>query len=324
MVPDRWYPILESSKLGRRPVGLVRMGERLVVWRAESGAPVVMPGFCPHRGADLAQGRVREGELVCPWHGFRFDAGGRCTRLPCEGSGAPIPKVLRVEPWPAREAFGLVWLWWGERRDALPDIPFFDEGRDLRGTAQASYELPYHYSRMVETNLDIHHTPFVHGNVIPVGERVEGFEATLEGDRIDTCGELRREGRARGFRFRASLILPGTGLIEFTPKIRILVASTPVDEGHTWLWFRYHSRYRPVGLLGRLVSWIAVQSELRVVQRQDWRIFRGMAPGTIDDFPYRFVHADAGIAFYRRRRRELLDEARGPASTGAARLVAGA
>ena len=333
MIRDRWYPILEASKLGRRPVGLTRLGERLVAWRDASGAPVVSPGFCPHRGADLGQGRVREGQLECPWHGFRFEAGGRCTRMPCEGTGAAIPKAMRLEPIPAREAFGLVWLWWGERREALPEIPFFDEGRDPRGTAQASYVLPYHYSRMVETNLDIHHTPFVHGSVVPVGERVEDFEATIAGDRIDTRGTLRRERGGRGFPFRACLILPGTGLVELTPNLRILVASTPVDEGRTWLWFRYHSSHTRSAWVRSAVAWVAVQSELRVVQRQDWRIFRGMAPGTIDAFPYRFVHADAGIALYRKRRRELL-EAQGdapvattpaePATASAPALVVGA
>ena len=37
MIPDRWYPVLEASKLGRRPVGLQRMGRRLVLWRDGGG-----------------------------------------------------------------------------------------------------------------------------------------------------------------------------------------------------------------------------------------------------------------------------------------------
>jgi nitrite reductase (NADH) small subunit/3-phenylpropionate/trans-cinnamate dioxygenase ferredoxin subunit len=27
---------------------------------------------CPHRGGPLVGGRLEEGELVCPWHGYRF------------------------------------------------------------------------------------------------------------------------------------------------------------------------------------------------------------------------------------------------------------
>ena len=37
MIPDRWYPILEAAKLRRRPVGIQRMGKRLVAWRDAYG-----------------------------------------------------------------------------------------------------------------------------------------------------------------------------------------------------------------------------------------------------------------------------------------------
>jgi nitrite reductase/ring-hydroxylating ferredoxin subunit len=47
---------------------------------------------CRHLGADLANGSVdREGCLVCPWHGARYDvATGRMTRGP-QGFFAKIP-----------------------------------------------------------------------------------------------------------------------------------------------------------------------------------------------------------------------------------------
>jgi nitrite reductase/ring-hydroxylating ferredoxin subunit len=47
---------------------------------------------CRHLGADLAKGSIdREGCLVCPWHGARFDvATGRMTRPP-QGVFAKIP-----------------------------------------------------------------------------------------------------------------------------------------------------------------------------------------------------------------------------------------
>lgn len=28
---------------------------------------------CPHWGGPLGQGRVEDGKLVCPWHGWQFD-----------------------------------------------------------------------------------------------------------------------------------------------------------------------------------------------------------------------------------------------------------
>jgi phenylpropionate dioxygenase-like ring-hydroxylating dioxygenase large terminal subunit len=308
MLADRWYPILESSKLRRRPVGVTRMGRRLVLWRDGSGRAVAMPATCPHRGAALDKGRVQNGELACPWHGFRFDGSGRCTLTPCEGTAAAIPRTLNVPVYALHEAHGLVWLWWGAPRREYPPVPFFTElTPDLRRTAQASYVLPYHYTRMMETNLDIHHTPFVHRRVIPgLGTRMEPYEAHIDGDRIYTSGALRHAGGQRAMPFRADALLPCLSFIELTPKLRLVAASTPVDEQHTWVWFRYYQDYTQLPGLQKLAAWIAVQLELRVVQAQDWRIFATLPGGTIDEAPHHFVHADLGIALYRRRRAEIL------------------
>lgn len=314
MLRNRWYPILESARLRSAPIGIERMGERLVLWRDDRGTPRLMPAACPHRGASLAGGRVIEGKIVCPWHGFRFDGSGQCTLMPCEGPGARIPRALHQTPYPAREAHSLIWMWWGDPRETYPSIPFFDEFEDRGDWTEASYILPYHYSRMMETNLDIHHTPFVHGNVIPIGTRVVDFEAHSEGDRIYSSGMLIREkhalaGRAVGMRFRADLILPNLSHVELTPKLRILICATPVDETRSWLWFRYCQSYTSSRILGKLITWISVHSELRIVQRQDWRIFDDMTTGTIDDFPYAFVHSDKAIALYRNLRAEELKTA---------------
>ena len=73
-IPNQWYPIFDSSKLRRRkPVGITRLGERLVLWRDSSGTAVCMADRCPHRAAQLSLGWVRDDCLVCPFHGLRFD-----------------------------------------------------------------------------------------------------------------------------------------------------------------------------------------------------------------------------------------------------------
>jgi len=309
MIPNRWYPIYEARKLKSKPVALKRMNAELVLWRGPEG-PVGMPAYCPHRGAHLGQGRVRDGKIECPWHGFQFAASGQCLAMPCEGTEARIPQQMRLEPFHVQEAHGLVWLWWGERRANYPDIAFFDEpGMDIRGSSELSYGLPYPYTRMVETNLDIHHTPFAHGSVIPVGALVDEFDARIEGDRIYTGGVLRKEGKTKGMAFRADLILPNLGFIELAQGVWIVVAATPIDEGNSWMWFRYYTARTNSKLLQKFMSWVSVQAERRVVQPQDWRIFKGMVPGTIDDVTHRLVGADRGIALYKGRRRQLLEEA---------------
>jgi phenylpropionate dioxygenase-like ring-hydroxylating dioxygenase large terminal subunit len=315
MIPDRWYPILESSKLRKRPVGVKRLGRKLVLWRDDDGRVVAMPGACPHRGAALEQGRIQDGELECPWHGFRYRSNGACTSMPCEGKDATPPRAMSLPTWPVREEHGLVWLFYevGHRTpdDALPEIPFFEEvaGADLRGTHEASYILPYHYSRMVETNLDLHHTPFAHRGVVPNRPFVEPFEARIEGDRIRTSLEMRKEGSQKSNRYRADCLLPNLGLIGFGDSFCAIVAATPVDEHSSWMWFRYYEHVVGLWPISKLLTWFGVRSELWLVQPQDWKIFAGLPGGTVDDVDYHFVRADQGIALYRRRRRELLDAA---------------
>jgi phenylpropionate dioxygenase-like ring-hydroxylating dioxygenase large terminal subunit len=308
MIPNRWYPILESAALRKKPIGLSRFSQRLVAWRDAAGVAHLFPAHCPHRCANFAQGRVVDSTLECPYHAFRFDAAGECVAAPCEGPSGRIPSSLRTEPLPVREQHGLLWGWYGAARPEYPDIAFFDDVElAIDRSAEASYVLPYHYTRMVETNLDIHHTPIVHGKVIPgLANELEDYQAHLDGDRIYTTGRLARRGKRSSLPFRADAILPSLGMIELTGKLRLLVCATPVDATHSWVWFRYYQDYTGLPVVRWLVAWLAVQSELRVVQKQDWRVFSGMIGGSVDDVDYHLVHADLGIALYRKRRRELL------------------
>ncbi|MEI4271489.1 Rieske (2Fe-2S) protein [Klenkia sp. LSe6-5] len=60
-----------------------------VVLVAEDGAVHAVAGSCPHLGGPLGEGWLHRGELVCPWHGSRFDL---ATGEPAQGpSTASLP-----------------------------------------------------------------------------------------------------------------------------------------------------------------------------------------------------------------------------------------
>ncbi|MGY1710912.1 Rieske 2Fe-2S domain-containing protein [Geodermatophilus sp. SYSU D00758] len=78
----------ESDLLEGEAVGAEVDGRPLVLVRRE-GSVRAVGGRCPHLGAPLGEGWLHRGELVCPWHGSRFDLD---TGEPVQGpSTAPLP-----------------------------------------------------------------------------------------------------------------------------------------------------------------------------------------------------------------------------------------
>src|SRR3954453_5960702 len=73
-----WQPVALADELqGPRPVKAVRLFcEDLVLYKAEAGYRL-MQRHCPHRGADLAYGRLEPRGLRCSFHGWLFDAAGK-------------------------------------------------------------------------------------------------------------------------------------------------------------------------------------------------------------------------------------------------------
>ena len=59
MIPNQWYPILESRQLSRsKPLGVTRLGERLVVAVDANGSEPVARGASSLRGSALDRASV--------------------------------------------------------------------------------------------------------------------------------------------------------------------------------------------------------------------------------------------------------------------------
>lgn len=78
----------------------VAQGERIAVFR-DGDNFFAVSNLCPHQGGPLGEGRVLDGCVTCPWHGFQFRlADGR----------APAPFTDRVATYPTRVANGAVYV----------------------------------------------------------------------------------------------------------------------------------------------------------------------------------------------------------------------
>lgn len=114
-----WYPIAPSWQVGENPLGVTRLGDRIVVWRDRDGAVHALEDRCPHRGARLSLGWNLGDRLACWYHGVEIDAGGTVLDVPAVDS-CPLTGKTAVRRYPCREVRGAIFAWFG---DALHDEP---------------------------------------------------------------------------------------------------------------------------------------------------------------------------------------------------------
>jgi phenylpropionate dioxygenase-like ring-hydroxylating dioxygenase large terminal subunit len=110
-----WQPAALSEELrGARPVRPVKiMGREMVLFRDSHGALGLLDRDCPHRGADLAFGRLEGGGLRCLFHGWLFDRNGRCLDTPAEPEGRSLCERVTQRSYPVVERNGIIFAWLG-------------------------------------------------------------------------------------------------------------------------------------------------------------------------------------------------------------------
>lgn len=121
-----WQPAALVEELeGERPVVPVRLlGEDFVLFRNATGTYGLLRRACPHRGADLAYGRLEKEGLRCAFHGWLFNAEGRCLETPAEPEGSPLASRVTQPSYPVRAVNGIIFAYLGE--GVPPALPRFD------------------------------------------------------------------------------------------------------------------------------------------------------------------------------------------------------
>jgi len=121
-----WQPAALTEELaGDRPVVPVTlMNEQLVLFTDDQGRLGLIGRNCPHRGVDLSFGRLEDGGLRCPFHGWLLDVNGACTETPAEPTTSTFHQRIRHLNYPVQERNGIVWAYLGDGEP--PPLPGFD------------------------------------------------------------------------------------------------------------------------------------------------------------------------------------------------------
>jgi 5,5'-dehydrodivanillate O-demethylase len=318
-----WQPFEAACVVDEAQVVPVRLlGEDLVVYRAKNGEYGLVQQRCPHRSALLQDGWVDEEGIRCPYHGWYFNAQGRCLAQPYDdlnGSGTFKDRV-EITSYPVQELGGLLWAYLGPL--PAPLIPrwetFVEDGsiREIGVTV-----LPCNWMQIAENTLDPVHVEWLHvnqanqlairrGEPPPIEARLHlkvdfvPFEygiykrRLMEGDPVDspdwTVGH--------------PLIFPATLAHRHEFQLRV-----PIDDTTT---LHFHYRTVPVGPEGPTSRAVVKQipqrptgkeTLLETILQQDFSAWVGQGPVTPRHLEM-LGKSDRGIAMFRSMLRQAIED----------------
>jgi nitrite reductase/ring-hydroxylating ferredoxin subunit len=179
-IPFGWYGIAFSADLALGQVKAVSyFGRDMVLFRTESGAAKVLDAFCPHLGAHLGHGGKIVGEsIACPFHGWEFNGGGQCTKVPY-AKNMP-PKVAggkeAIYAYPVIERNQAIFVWYHPDRIAptfeIETLPEFN-APDWIVAQRNHWTINTTLQETAENPVDAAHFIYVHHALeMPAGESV--------------------------------------------------------------------------------------------------------------------------------------------------------
>lgn len=285
-----WHPVALVDEFeafvdpacAARPVKPVKLlDEDFVLFRNASGEFGLLDRHCPHRGADLAFGRLEstgtsrwgapsEG-LRCPFHGWKFAVDGRCLDTPAEPLGSRLCDRVSARSLPLRMVNGVIFAWLGEpgREPPLPALDF------LRAPSSHTFAFKglwrCNWLQAQEVGLDPAHTSFLHAffeDEDPASSYGRQFRApsagTVHGEawpmtrimREFHRPEIRSEASPWGLRITTLRriddalthvrithdLFPNGFVIPLSETMTITQFHVPIDDVNTW-WYSFFTSF---------------------------------------------------------------------------------
>jgi phthalate 4,5-dioxygenase len=159
-----WHPVGLSREVtpGSKPLAVRVLGEDLVLFRDTDGRPGLLGLRCSHRLTSLNFGRVEDGGIRCPFHGWVYDVNGRCIEQPAEPEGSTFKDRIRHPSYPCQDLGGLIFAYLGSP-ELKPLLPNYEVLVREDGTRQSRYwAMESNYLQHVEGALDTVHFSYLH------------------------------------------------------------------------------------------------------------------------------------------------------------------
>lgn len=226
---NTWYVACTPDEIDGQPLGRRVCNESIVFFRGENDRVAAVEDFCPHRGAPLSLGFVRDGQLVCGYHGLEMGCDGKCSSMP----GQRVRGFPAIRTYPVVERHGFIWVWPGEADKADPaDIPHLHWAeRDDWAYGGGLYHIQCDYRLMIDNLMDLTHETYVHASSIGQKEideaapetKVNGQEVTTSRHMYDIPAPPFWQNALRGNDLDPDVPVDRWQICRFTPPSHVMI-----------------------------------------------------------------------------------------------------
>jgi phenylpropionate dioxygenase-like ring-hydroxylating dioxygenase large terminal subunit len=191
---NTWQAIAIADAIkANRPYKIWLDNQPWVLFRDDQQQVRLVSDICPHRLASLSQGKIIQGEIQCPYHGWQFNHQGICTRVPGLEQKACDKPLLSTKT--LIEHQGLIWACDSPSNFSAPLFAARDIPQDaffLQTNLQSDL------LTLIENFLDAFHTHFVHAGLIRHDNSRQTIQAQVkpldDGIEVVYSGEKNQNG----------------------------------------------------------------------------------------------------------------------------------
>ncbi len=165
LIYNEWYVAAFKDEIGRSLLARTFLNKRVVMYRTLAGKPIALEDRCTHRSFPLSKSHLEGDEIICGYHGFKYNDSGDLIDIP---SQKQCPKGIGIHNYKLVEKGPLVWIWLGDQALAdeakIPDLYWLD---NEKWAATSGYFFhPGNYVSMHENLMDLTHLTFLHADTI--------------------------------------------------------------------------------------------------------------------------------------------------------------
>jgi phenylpropionate dioxygenase-like ring-hydroxylating dioxygenase large terminal subunit len=163
---NAWYAAAWGHEIKHELSARTVCAKDIVLYRRSDGEVAALEDACWHRLVPLSLGQIVGDDVMCGYHGIRFNSAGRCTFMPAQKT---INPSACVRAFPVVERHRMVWVWPGD--PALADaakVPDFhwNDGDEWVGEGGTYYGLKCDYRLIIDNLMDLTHETYVHAGSI--------------------------------------------------------------------------------------------------------------------------------------------------------------